>query len=483
MHKILSDILKKEYGITALYPYQRDVLSYLSDTEKPVATSMNVGASDLIVYCPTGYGKTMAYVIPILNYLLTTSRKDGARTEQRGKKCERPDGLAALIIVPTKELAGQVSEVIESFLDRINADPNDGSPKLRKLELVTLAALKSVYEERVELQEKQPDVVVSVASRISSHCLQTTSEQWGNSYLWESLRYLVIDEADRLLSNSYDDWVTAVRYITEKADRIRGTKSDDFVKKEDILQRYWKQSGNDTTELEVNEPKVLRAIYPITLQKLLYTATDVKSFKGMASLRLLDPLCIRAQLDVDLLDQFFVITKKPAEHLVEAVLRTAGNKRFKAIIFCPAITKVRQIYKLLVTQGTQLGLEPTHVTTLTGDTSTRRRLEVMARFRKNESRILISTDLTARGINILDINHVYHCGLPHSPDVYIHRIGRTARCGNRGESHLFTNQANKMTAFQDGIRKIRPTSNMEVIRLEPPNEDIKEECERRSLVQ
>jgi ATP-dependent RNA helicase DeaD len=174
------------------------------------------------------------------------------------------------------------------------------------------------------------------------------------------------------------------------------------------------------------------ALTPSSRQTALFSATMPPEIQRLADQYLYDPVVVKvksANLTVDTVEQFGleVASKDKAATLVEVL---AAEKPTQAIIFCRTKVRCDQLYRTLRDQGM-------NVKALHGDMSQGQRDGVMISFKEGRTPLLVATDVAARGLDISTVSHVINFDVPTSPDVYIHRIGRTGRVGRTGRAITF----------------------------------------------
>jgi ATP-dependent RNA helicase DeaD len=191
------------------------------------------------------------------------------------------------------------------------------------------------------------------------------------------------------------------------------------------------------------------ALTPNSRQTALFSATMPPPIRKLADNYLYDPVLVKVQaetLTVDTVEQFQVEVKsadKP-EKLVE-VLR--AERPDQAIVFVRTKVRCEQLYRRLRDQGM-------NVKALHGDMSQGARDGVMLSFKAGRVPILIATDVAARGLDISTVTHVINFDIPTSPDVYVHRIGRTGRVGRSGRAVTFVEprQTKELAAIEKHIK-------------------------------
>ncbi|AMD22780.1 HHR011Cp [Eremothecium sinecaudum] len=317
---------------------------------------------DIIAGAVTGSGKTAAFMIPIIERLLYKPAKIA---------CTR-----VLVLTPTRELAIQVSDVgkkIGAYVNSLSFGLAVGGLNLRQQE----QSLKS-----------RPDVVIATPGRIIDHIRNSAS------FNVDSVEILVIDEADRMLEEGFQD--------------------------------------------ELNE---IMSLVPSKRQTLLFSATMNSRIKQLVSLSLKKPVRIMIdppkQAASKLSQEFVRIRKrdqlKPAllYHLIRK-LDPTGQKRI--VVF---VSRKEMAHRLRII----LGLLGMKVGELHGSLTQEQRLKSVNDFKTLEVPVLVCTDLASRGLDIPKIEVVINFDMPKSYEIYLHRVGRTARAGREGRSVTFVGES------------------------------------------
>jgi ATP-dependent RNA helicase DeaD len=174
------------------------------------------------------------------------------------------------------------------------------------------------------------------------------------------------------------------------------------------------------------------AITPNSRQTALFSATMPPPIRELADRYLYDPVTVKvknATLTVDSVEQFSVDVKPgdKADKLVD-VLR--AERPDQAIVFTRTKIRCDQLYRKLRDRGL-------NVRALHGDMTQGQRDGVMLAFKGGRVPILVATDVAARGLDISTVTHVINFDVPVSPDIYVHRIGRTGRVGRSGRAITF----------------------------------------------
>ncbi len=235
---------------------------------------------------------------------------------------------------------------------------------------------------------------------------------------FEEIRFAVLDEVDRMLDIGFRD---DIRRILSQIRTPHQTISVSATI-EDEIKRLVSQYANDPLELNVSRDEL--------------TVEEVS----------------QAYFSVEPWDKF---------RLLLALLKRDQPKL--AIIFCRTKHGARKLAHRLH----QAGIEAKEIH---GDLVQQKRDRVMARFRKHQIRLLIATDLASRGIDVHAISHIINYDIPDDPDVYVHRIGRTARMGAFGRAYTFVTkeQGKQLTEIEKLINKMLERDTIEGFEPSPP---------------
>jgi ATP-dependent RNA helicase DeaD len=320
-----------EMGWESPTPVQRD--SY------PLA----IAGHDIIVQSRTGTGKTGAFGIPLVDKLIT---EDG--DEQ------------ALILAPTRELALQSAAEIAKLGAHRNID--------------TVAVYGGASMERqVHALEKGARVISGTPGRVLDHLKRGTMNA-------SKLRFLVLDEADEMLSMGFAKELHA------------------------IIERL-----------------------PKKRQTLLFSATVDRAIKRVAEKHMHDPQFLGLSGDhVGALGiEHFVYMVSGVGRVANLITVLETEDPESALIFCNTKAETEEVTAALQRAGF-------NAEWLNGDRPQKEREEVLGRVRREELRFLVATDVAARGIDVSHLTHVINFSLPENVEQYVHRTGRTGRAGRTG---------------------------------------------------
>jgi ATP-dependent RNA helicase DeaD len=207
--------------------------------------------------------------------------------------------------------------------------------------------------------------------------------------------------------------------------------------------------------------RILR-ICPSGRQTALFSATIPPPVERLAEKYMYDPVTIRVtpkQLTVDAIEQAYVEVpgREKTDRLV-AVLRAEEPEQ--AIIFCRTKIGTRKLDEALRGRGLQ-------VKALHGDLSQGQRDGVMLQFKNHKLRLLVATDVAARGLDIEHVTHVINYDVPDVSEIYVHRIGRTGRVGRTGRAITFVTPAQR-----EEIGRIERDMRTRIGEWEPPDERL-----------
>jgi ATP-dependent RNA helicase RhlE len=302
---------------------------------------------DVLGIAQTGTGKTAAYIMPILTYLVKAEGEDPR----------------VLVLVPTRELSIQVGEDIEELAQFTN---------------IRHAAIYGGigWTKHAEMITPGIDILVATPGRLMDLYQH-------NVLSLKKVKILVIDEADRMLDMGFMPQLKAIFEILP-------------MRKQNLL---FSATFNEKVEKVAEE----FLDFPVRVE-VAPSATPVEMVKQMV---------------------YQVPNFKTKLNLV-AYLLTNEEEFSKVIIFCKTKVAAEEVFKVIKrrSEGEKRILHSNK-----GQSS---RINSINAFKDDEVRILISTDVSARGIDASKVTHVINFDVPTNYDDYIHRIGRTARAGNNG---------------------------------------------------
>ncbi|XP_066030543.1 ATP-dependent RNA helicase DDX24-like [Pocillopora verrucosa] len=367
---------------------------------------------DIIGAAETGSGKTLAFGIPILTHILgqKTSQEAGETTENATNnnateatetgtgtsKLKKP--LLALIMTPTRELAIQIKNHLKQ------------AAKHTSLEIVAVVGGMAPQKQQ-RLLNKYPEIIVATPGRL----WDLISEGEEHVCRLEHLRYLVIDEADRMVEQGHFQELSS---ILELIHRKSDNDEDEGTAKRRHLQKFifsatltlpksFKRKGKE--KKITSEEGLVSLMDKVGLQKNSCKIINVTNKRG--TVETLTEAKISCAIEEKDLYLYYFLSRYPGRTLV-----------FSNTVDC--VRRLGSLFRLL-------DFDPW---VLHASMQQRQRLKNLDRFKQSASGLLLATDVAARGLDIPAVEHVIHYQVPKDPDLYIHRSGRTARASREGLS-------------------------------------------------
>ena len=308
---------------------------------------------DLIGIAQTGTGKTAAFVLPILSQLF----KAGGSSQTRG--------IRWLIVAPTRELVVQIEENVRAYAKYLPA---------------RIAAVFGGVSERPQIKALRSgaDLVIATPGRL----LDLVGQGHGD---FSALRFLVLDEADRMLDMGF---IPQIRRIMK--------------------------------------------ILPSKRQTLLFSATLSKEIEVLTQEFLHRPKIVQIGR-----------RSNPAETVTQLVYEVSAGLKPALLIHLLRDPSFDSVLVFTRTKhgadriAKRLGAAQITTATLHSNRSQNQRLNALKAFRTGEVRVLVATDIAARGIDVDGISHVVNFDFPMHPEDYVHRIGRTGRAQAIGDAISF----------------------------------------------
>ncbi|KFB43937.1 hypothetical protein ZHAS_00011763 [Anopheles sinensis] len=404
----LEEVIKtnlKSMGFKRLFPVQQKVIPWILEAHRKPAPFW---PRDVCISSPTGSGKTLAFAVPIVQLLL---------------KRVAP-AIRALVILPVQELAEQVYGVFYKLCAGTNIRP------------IVLSRKQSFQLEQTKLVEcfngeyiQKVDIVVTTAGRLVEHLHSTTG------FTLRQLRFLIIDEADRVMNQIQNDWLYHLnKHVKQESDEYLLGHTAGQLSQTELFDRprqphkllFSATLSRDPEKLQTFKlfhPKLFTAVpnMPMVMEPTRPTNTkSSEQLRGKFVGQYTTPLELK---ELVCFTQFRI---KPLT--LFALLRENGYKKF--LVFTNSIDAAHRLsFVLQRLSGTDLIIEE-----WSSLLSPAARRSVLSRFNLGKVNGIISTDALARGIDIDDIEVVISYDMPRHIHTYIHRIGRTGRAGNRGTS-------------------------------------------------
>jgi ATP-dependent RNA helicase RhlE len=361
--KINENIIRAvaEMGYNELTEIQKDVIG-------PV-----LSGRDVVGLASTGTGKTAAFSIPIIDMLL----KDKENSQEY-------NAIKALVLTPTRELAIQVGEDIESYAKYIDIKAG--------------AIYGGVTPKRhIKVIKREPNILVATPGRLLDLIGKEAIDL-------SNVSMLVIDEADRMLEK----------------------------------------------EMLKDVKQIIKEL-PNKKQNLLFSATMPKEIEKLANSLLNNAIKVEVKDNINSDNKI----KEVIYHVDETIktmllIDLLKEEEFESIlIFTRTKKKADKVSKAI-----NIANIPGMVSkAIHSDKNQSEREKAMEKFKAGDVKILVATDIAARGIDVKGLSHVINMNVPNVPETYIHRIGRTGRAGKEGIAITFCSDDEE--EYLDGITKMR----------------------------
>lgn len=359
-----------------------EAISYMNFEEatpvQELAIPKILDGKDLMACAQTGTGKTAAFMLPTLSYLADS----------------QSEGNTVLVIVPTRELALQIDQEIQGFSYFLN--------------ISSIAIYGGGDGSDFDLQKKAlsegAGIIVATPGKLISHLNMGYAD-------FSNLKFLILDEADRMLDMGFLD---------------------------------------DIKKIITHLPK--------ERQNLMFSATMPPKIRQLAKSILQEP------------EEINIAISKPAEGVLQGAYLCydsqkidlvsqliADKPNYKSIlIFSSTKKKVHEIKRALKKKDFK-------IESISSDLEQNEREQVLNNFRSKRTRVLVATDVISRGIDIKDINLVINFDVPSDAADYVHRVGRTARADTTGVALTLVNE-NDMYSF----KQIEDLMEQEVMKIPLP---------------
>jgi superfamily II DNA/RNA helicase len=311
---------------------------------------------DLIGIAQTGTGKTAAFVLPIIHMILESGEANYTQ---------------ALIVVPTRELALQIDQAIQAY---------SYFTDISSIAIYGGGGGKDFAQGREAIQGGA-DIIIATPGRLLSHMSLGYVD-------FSRLRFLVLDEADRMLDMGFMP--------------------------------------------DLN--RIIKTLNP-KRQSLLFSATMPGGVMKLAKTLLRNPVTISIALSKPaegVSQGAYLLHDRQKLALIVEILKDKMGQRI--LVFCSSKLSVTQLFQKLRNKGLPVGQ-------ISSDLEQTEREQVMLSFRNRQTDILVATDVLSRGIDIDGIDLVINYDVPRDAEDYVHRIGRTARAARKGAALTLVSHA------------------------------------------
>lgn len=425
-------LLKKQVSAWQPLNLASQTLSSLSRLKLASPTPIQVAAipmilngHDVIGKAVTGSGKTIAFGIPILEHFLKTRVGEEPKVKSSGSQ-EHSYPPLALILLPTRELAHQLSVHLNELCSYVLPS----GPLI-----ATLTGGLSLHKQQRLLANA--DIVVGTPGRL----WEIISSGHGLTKWLRKIKYLVIDEADRLLSDGNFKEVDEILNALDRTDESKGEIVDSEIDRQTLvfsatfqkdLQQKLAGKCKPSGDLMGSQDSMEYLLEKLKFREDKPMFIDVDPVSQMAS------SLKEGVVECGGLEKVYKayshssstsLTAEEQDLYLYALL--LHNPHTRTLIFTNSITSVRRLTPFL--QNLNISAHALH-----SQMPQKARLRSVERFSSPSSpaSILIATDVAARGLDIPSVQLVVHYHLPRTADMYVHRSGRTARATKSGSSVL-----------------------------------------------
>lgn len=342
----------KEFALNPVLHAALDSMKFETPTPiQALAIPHALEGRDIIGSAQTGTGKTAAFCVPMINYLMENTNAH------------------ALVMLPTRELAAQVHTVARQMIGEFAKGPQG-------IKTALLIGGEPIGKQYAQL-DRRPRLIVGTPGRINDHLRS-------NPDLVDRVSFVVLDEADRMLDMGFAPQI-------------------DSILSETALER----------------------------QTLMFSATFPDSIVKFTKQYLQNPERVSAG-----------VQSKPGENIEQESMFVNQEQKYDELM----LQLSKREGSVVIFARTQHGAEKLAIRlnkdehtaeAIHGGLRQRQRDKVIQLFRKSAVRILVATDVAARGLDVPHVEHVINYDLPQVAEDYIHRIGRTARAGAKGQAVSF----------------------------------------------
>lgn len=332
---------------------------------------------DIVATAQTGTGKTLAFLLPIVQALADPNKKPAP-------------GIQALILTPTRELALQIQETAAKLTENLG---------------LTSAVVVGGMSESTQLRNirQGAQIVIATPGRLCDFLDRKLVPL-------SRLRMLVLDEADRMLDMGF---LPALKQI--------------------------------------------RNAIPETRQTLLFSATLEKSVVHLVDTYVNNPVRIAIGATTRPMDQIALHVYEVEQDRKLSLLQRLLNEESGSFL---VFTRTKHGTDRLAKRLSESGFDAARIH---GNRTQSQRNQALSGFRSRRYRVLVATDVAARGIHVDDIAHVVNYDLPQLTEDFIHRVGRTGRAGAQGKASTFATRSERKE-----ISKIEAAMKMRLTRQEVP---------------
>ncbi|PWN89942.1 DEAD-domain-containing protein [Acaromyces ingoldii] len=450
----------EKLGVSEWFAVQTSVIPMLLSHPTAYSLYPSPPPSDLCVSAPTGSGKTLAYAVPIVEVL-------------RRRICIR---LRALIVLPTRDLVNQVRETMQgvckgsglsiasvtgqqSFAQEQALLVNLAEGQQRRKNIAGLVSSSATISEEPSAHTEgentsKVDILIATPGRLIDHLDATPG------FTLQHLRFLVIDEADRLLGQSFQEWLPRILDALDPRKTMQASKDDASAP------AWLRRSISKTTGVRLGTfgEEEDRDPSSSPVQKLLFSATLTRDPAKILALDLRDARFVSVQqgassgsfvsreesfaLPSTLHEHYLVVPSSDKPLHLFALLRPAPGADREALrsvlCFTKSVESASRLVKLVELfeeeraairrRNLEEKEAALNVQVYSSELGPGQRMRMLDEFRNGQVDVLVCSDVISRGIDLPHVRHVVSYDVAVDMAKHVHRIGRTARAGKRGDA-------------------------------------------------
>ncbi|SBT70337.1 ATP-dependent RNA helicase DDX51, putative [Plasmodium malariae] len=328
---------------------------------------------DIYIEVPTGLGKTLCYIISILDYFL----------------CNKDNNLFCLILTATEELVVQILNVINKF--KIN-------------NLICQSINTNMFHANIYFDEfidnenffKGTNIIVTTTGKFEMLF-------YNNEELFKNLKFLIIDEVDKILSFSKTNINSLVNSLTNIVEK------------------------NQNLCTTLYKPKYF-------LQKILVSATLCKVSDSIMSINLYRPILFYYIINYKRNEEFYLYVKKKYNklyNLIKLILDIQVKENLSMLIFCNDEESSHLLFRYLTVYFSYTNEALYSIKEYNRNLSSKRKTKILNEFFTHQLNILICTDSLSRGLDTVNVNYIVNYDMPGYYNVLTHRVGRLGRYNSR----------------------------------------------------
>ncbi|QHO05780.1 DEAD-box ATP-dependent RNA helicase [Arachis hypogaea] len=347
-----------------------------------------------LINAATGTGKTVAYLAPLIHHL-----------QNYDTRTQRSDGTFALVLVPTRELCLQVYEILQKLLHRFHwIVPG------------YVMGGENRSKEKARLR-KGISILIATPGRLLDHLKNTSS------FLYTKLRWIIFDEADRILELGFGQDIQEILHLLGSRKAANDNKESTVPRNSEF------QRQNLLFSATLNEK--VNHLAKISLHNPVMIGLEGKTRKPVSTIESIDPSESDEEDEVKYSSKIATaVDYKIPTQLIQRYVKVPCGSRLAVLLSILKHLFERDTSQKVVVFFSTCDAVDFHYSLLN-------RRSTFQAFKTEKSALLLSTDVSARGLDFPKVRCIIQYDSPGEATEYVHRVGRTARLGERGESLLF----------------------------------------------